>query len=73
MISATSLTAQGKRLKFTRGVRIVGKRDAPLEYRSRLGTVIEYSGVSLYQIKFDDQEQKEYVLSQWLELAEDIS
>ena len=68
MISGISLIAQGKKLKFAPGARIVGKQDAPHEYRSRVGKVIEYLGASLYQIKFDDTEQKEYVLSQWLEL-----
>lgn len=67
MISGTSLIAQGKRLKFAPGTRIVGKQNGPSEYRSRLGKVIEYLGASLYRIKFDDTEQKEYVLSQWLE------
>jgi hypothetical protein len=70
MISGISLIAQGKRLKFAPGARIVGKQDGPPEYRSRVGTVVEYLGASLYRIKFDDKGQKEYVLSQWLELKE---
>ena len=68
MISGVSVIAQGKRLKFAPGARIVGKRDGPPEYRLRVGTVVEYLGASLYRIKFDDKGQKEFVLSHWLEL-----
>ena len=59
-----------KRIKFGPGARIVGSQGGPPEYRSRRGTVIEYLGASLYRVKFDDKEQKECVLSQWLELNE---
>jgi hypothetical protein len=68
MISGSSVIAQGKRLKFAPGVRIIGRQDGPPEYRSRVGTVVEYSGASLYKVKFDDNALKDYVLSQWLEL-----
>jgi hypothetical protein len=59
-----------RRLKFAPGARIVGRQRGPTEYRSRMGIVIEYLGASLYRVKFDDKEQKECVLSQWLELNE---
>ena len=63
---------QGKKLKFAPGARIVGKREGPLEYRSRTGTVIRYVGASLYDIEFDDNKQNECVLSQWLKLDEEL-
>jgi len=68
MISGISVIAQGKRLKFAPGARIVGRQDGPLEYRSRVGTVVEYLGASLYKLKFDDKAHEDCVLSQWLEL-----
>src|SRR2546428_4816994 len=61
-----------RRLKFAPGARIVGRQEGPPEYRSRGGTVIEYLGASLYRVKFDDKEQQECVLSQWLELNEEF-
>jgi hypothetical protein len=65
------LSIQGRRrLKFGPGTRIVGRQASPAEYRARRGTVIEYLGASLYRVKFDDEERKECVLSQWLELNE---
>jgi hypothetical protein len=68
MISGISVIAQGKRLKFAPGARIIGRQDGPPEYRCRVGTVVEYLGASLYKVKFDDNAHKDYVLSQWLEL-----
>jgi hypothetical protein len=61
-----------KRTKFLPGTRIVGRHEAPSEYRSRQGTVIEYIGASLYRIKFDDQEERECVLSVWIELQDTL-
>jgi hypothetical protein len=73
VISGTPFIVQRKKLKFAPGMRIMGKQDGPLEYRWRVGTVVEYLGTSLYQIKFDDTDQKECVLSQFLELDEEMS
>jgi hypothetical protein len=72
-MTSASFCARGRKLKFAPGARIVGMQHGPLEYRARAGTVIEYLGLSQYRVKFDDIEQKEYLLSQWLEVSEGSS
>jgi hypothetical protein len=64
-----SFRARGRRLKFACGSRIVANRQAPAEYRGRLGTVIEYLGSSQYRINFDGSDREEFVPSQWVDVA----
>jgi hypothetical protein len=64
-----SFWACGRRLKFACGSRIVGNRQAPPEYRGRLGTVVEYLGSSQYRINFDGAEREEFVPAQWVDVV----
>jgi hypothetical protein len=70
MPALASFQAHRRKLKFARGSRIVGNQQGPLEYRGRLGTVIEYLGGSQYRIEFDDAKRQEFVMSQWVDVAE---
>lgn len=69
MVAIGAFHARGKKIKFARGSRIIGKQVSPAEYRGRIGTVIEYLGSSQYRIGFDDAGRRHNLVdTQWLEL-----
>ena len=73
VVSLAGFQAGGRRTKFTRDARVVGNADSIPEYRGRFGRVVDYLGNSQYRIEFDDTHQQEFVLSQWLDLAESLA